>query len=72
MTQCDRAFGLGAWTEEWYCNPSCDLLEIYGLLRPNEGWKSVAPGEEEARGRENYSDVLSVNTFANYEKLKEG
>jgi hypothetical protein len=43
-----------------YLNPSCDLLEIHALLRSNEGWNSIAPGEEEAHGRENYSDVLSV------------
>src|SRR4030095_16937473 len=41
-------------------NPSCDLLEIHELLRSNTGWKSVAPGEEKAHGRENYSDLLSV------------
>jgi hypothetical protein len=43
-----------------YSNPSCDLLEIHELLRSNAGWKSIAPGEEEAHGRENYSDLLSV------------
>src|SRR4029453_3708271 len=35
-------------------NPSCDPLEIHELLRSNEGWNSIAPGEEEAHGRENY------------------
>jgi transcriptional regulator with XRE-family HTH domain len=43
-----------------YYNPSCDLLEIHELLRSNAGWKPIAPGEEEAHGRENYRDILSV------------
>jgi hypothetical protein len=43
-----------------YSNPSCYLLEIHELLRSNEGEISIALGEEEAHGRQNYSDVLPV------------
>jgi adenylate cyclase len=41
-------------------NPSCYLLEIHELLRSNEGEISITLGEEEAHGRQNYRDVLSV------------
>jgi len=41
-------------------NPSCDLLDIHELLRSHEGWQASAPTEEEAHGRENYNDILSM------------
>jgi len=43
-----------------YHNPSCDLLDIHELLRSHEGWQASAPTEEEAHGRENYNDILSM------------
>jgi hypothetical protein len=43
-----------------YPNPSCDLLDIHELLRSHEGWQASAPTEEEAHGRENYNDILSM------------
>ena len=57
------------WAKEWtpslkeaftYDNPSCDLLDIHELLRSHEGWQASAPTEEEAHGRENYNDILSM------------
>ena len=44
----------------FYNNPSCDLLDIHELLRSHAGWHRKRPGEEEAHGRANYSDVLPV------------
>jgi NDP-sugar pyrophosphorylase family protein len=41
-------------------NPSCYLLEIHELLRFNEGEMQKSPDEEEAHGRDHYSDVLPV------------
>jgi hypothetical protein len=43
-----------------YGNPSCYLLDIHELLRSHEGWNRKRPGEEEAHGRANYSDVLPM------------
>jgi hypothetical protein len=41
-------------------NPSCYLLEIHELLRSNEGASWISLGEEEAHGRDDYSDILPV------------
>ena len=46
-----RVQGLSSGEQGHTANPSCDLLEIHELLRSNTGWKSFAPGEEEAHGR---------------------
>jgi hypothetical protein len=43
-----------------FSNPSCYLLEIHELLRSNEGKDRIALGEEEAHGRQNYSDILPL------------
>ena len=48
------------WGSKTYYNPSCDLLDIHELLRSHEGWQASAPTEEEAHGRENYNDILSM------------
>ena len=44
----------------YMANPSCDLLDIHELLRSHEGLQASAPTEEEAQGRENYNDILSM------------
>lgn len=36
------------------------VLDIHELLRSHEGWQASAPTEEEAHGRENYNDILSM------------
>jgi hypothetical protein len=43
-----------------YYNPSCYLLEIHELLRSNEGEMQKSPVEEEAHGRNHYSDLLPM------------
>jgi hypothetical protein len=55
-----KGWGSLAFSLPFCINPSCYLLEIHELLRSNEGASWISLGEEEAHGRDDYSDILPV------------